>query len=95
VVRSILGGAEGFALTKIERDGGSYTKAAKVELAKVRKDITAYLDDYAANERPFRDDARPLDLNRLKVIALVQNDKTQAILQAVQIEVKGKAAGGE
>ena len=31
----------------------------------------------------------------LKVIALVQNDKTQEILQAVEIEVKGKAAGGE
>ena len=61
----------------------------------VRKDITSYLDDYAANERPFRDNLRPLDLKSLKVIAIVQNDKTQEILQAVQIDVKGTAAGGQ
>lgn len=95
VVRGMLGGAGGFALKDVENREGTYRKAATVDLPKLRKEIEKYLDDYAANERPFRDDARPLDLKVLKVIALVQNDKTQEILQAVQLEVKGKIAGGE
>ena len=54
-----------------------------------------YLDEYAKNERPFPYVVRPLEMKDLKVIALVQNDKTREIVQAVQIEVEGKPAGGE
>jgi hypothetical protein len=95
VVRGMLGGAGGFALKDVENREGTFRKAATIDLSKLRKDIEKYLDDYAANERPFRDDARPLGLKPLEVIALIQNDKTQEILQAVQLEVKAKAAGGE
>jgi hypothetical protein len=95
VVREMLGGAGGFALKDVESREGTYNKAVTVDLSELRKEIAKYLDDYAANERPFRDDARPLDLKALKAIALIQNDKTQEILQAVQLEVKSSAAGGE
>jgi hypothetical protein len=95
VVRAMPGGAGGFPLKDADRAEGAYRKSVTVDLEKIRLELVKYLDDYAANERPFRDDARPLDLKNLKVIALVQNDKTQEILQAVQLELKGKAAGGE
>ena len=48
-----------------------------------------YLDEFS-KDRPFPYAIRPLDLKDLKVIALVQNDKTREILQAVQIEVEAK-----
>jgi hypothetical protein len=91
VVRAMPGGVEGVEITD-----KSFRHAVTADLAKVRKATVKYLDDYAENERPFPQAARPLDMKDLKVIALVQNDKTKEIVQAVQIEVEGKTdAGGD
>ena len=51
-----------------------------------------YLNEYGQT-RPFPKPDRPMDMKDLKVIALVQNDKTKEIVQAVQIEVEGRVAG--
>lgn len=89
VVRGMPGGAAGFAVKD-----KAFKQTASADLADIRKGLTTYLDDYAANTRPFPQPGRPMDMKDLKVIAIVQNDKTGEILQAGQIEVEGKAAGG-
>lgn len=85
VVRAMPGGADG-----VEVKEGSFRHAAAVDLAEVRKGLTAYLDEYAANERPFPKADRPMAMDKLGVVALVQDDATGEILQAAHIEVKGK-----
>jgi len=82
VVRAMPGGVEGKAIT-----GKNFTTTASVELPQLRQTLVAYLDNYAANVRPFPQPGRPLDFRNLRVIALVQDDTTQEILQAVQVEV--------
>jgi len=89
VVRSMPGGAAGVAVKD-----KSMKHTATADVAEIRKTLTAYLDDFVAKSGPFPNSNRPMDLNALKVIALVQNDKTREIVQAVQIEVEGKATGG-
>ena len=88
VVRAMPGGADGVAIKD-----KALKHAASVDLADVRKELTKYLDEFG-KARPFPKPDRPMDMKELKVIALVQNDKTKEIVQAVQIEVEGKAAGG-
>lgn len=86
VVRAMPGGANGVAVK-----AGSMKHSATADVAAIRKDLVKYLDEYAVKERPFPyPTIRPLDMKDLKVIAIVQNDKTREILQAVQIEVDGK-----
>ena len=82
VVRAMPGGADGVSLKD-----GKQTQTADV--AAIRKELTSYLDEYAAKERPFPNPKiRPLDMANLKAVALVQNDKTGEIVQAVQFDVK-------
>jgi hypothetical protein len=57
-----------------------------VDLDALRKELTAYLDKYAA-ENPFPSRARPLALKKLSVVAFIQNDETGEVLQAAQAEV--------
>jgi hypothetical protein len=87
VVRAMPGGAEGLPLTK--KKG---RLMAAVDLAKLRKDLAAYLDNYAKKKKRFLDDQRPLDLRDLRVVAFVQNDDTKEVLQAVQVKVGGAPA---
>jgi hypothetical protein len=87
VVRAMPGGAEGVALKD-----RAMRHAATADVAEVRFGLEGYLTDFAST-RPFPQPGRPLDMKHLKVIALVQSDKTKEILQAVQIEVEGTAAG--
>lgn len=87
VVRAMPGGADGVAIKD-----KAFKHAAAVDFAEVRKELNKYLDDYAKT-RPFPKAERPMDLKAVKVIALVQNDKTKEIVQAAQIEVAGKSAG--
>jgi hypothetical protein len=89
VVRAMPGGADGFAVKD-----KTFKQTAAVNLGDVRTGLTKYLDDFAANVRPFPKPERPMDMKALRVIALVQNDKTQEIVQAVQLEVEGKTADG-
>ncbi|MBA4063236.1 MAG: hypothetical protein C0501_05895 [Isosphaera sp.] len=87
VVRAMPGGAAGVAVKdKVFR----HTAAA--DLTEVRAGLTKYLDDFAAT-RPFPNPNRPMDMKAVRVIALVQNDKTKEIAQAVQIEVEAKPGG--
>jgi hypothetical protein len=91
VVRAMPGGAGGVAVKD-----KSFKHSASVDLGDVRKSLTKYLDDYTADNpnRPFARPDRPMDMKDVRVIAMVQNDKTGEILQAVQIEVEGKPAAG-
>jgi hypothetical protein len=82
VVRAMPGGAAGTALK--DKAG---KRAAVADLARVRADLTKYLDEYASTERPFPTAARPLEMARLQVIALVQDDKTGEVLQAARFDV--------
>ncbi|MFO0804517.1 MAG: hypothetical protein U0791_15505 [Gemmataceae bacterium] len=84
VVRAMPGGAAGVAAKD-----GKVTQTADV--AAIRAELVKYLDEYAAKERPFPyPKIRPLEMKDLKAVALVQDDKTGEILQAVQFDVTGK-----
>ncbi len=87
VARAMPGGADGVAVVQPQM-----TTKNEVDVAGVRKDLTAYLDAYAANpaNRPFPRAARPLGMENLRVIAFVQDDasKERQILQAVQVNVE-------
>jgi hypothetical protein len=90
VVRAMPGGAEG---TAIKDKAGKQT--ATVDVTKVRADLTKYLDEYAANERPFPSQARPMEMAKLQVIALVQDDKSGEILQAARFDVAAPGVRSE
>src|SRR5262249_34901537 len=89
VVRHMVGGAGGFALKE-----ENSRQTAVVDLDGLRKSLNDYLDNYHAHWRPFPNADRPLDLASLRLIALVQDDATREILQAVQVEIpeQGRAA---
>ncbi|QEL13408.1 Omp28-related outer membrane protein [Limnoglobus roseus] len=87
VVRATPGGTDGFAIKE-----ASSSHTAKVDVGQLRKDLTKYLDKYEADQRPFPTTARPLDMAHLKVVALVQDDKTGEILQAAQFDIGEKSA---
>jgi hypothetical protein len=84
VVRALAGGAAGTPVTE-----KALKKSVDVDLAEVRKTLTKYLEDFAA-ETPFPNPERPMDLAHLKVIAFVQNDATGEILNAAEFPVEGK-----
>ena len=82
VVRSLVGGVDGFALTE------KNTKhTASVDMDAMRKSLRAYLDDYERVWQPFPNSDRPLDLANLRVIAVAQDDATREILHAALVEV--------
>ena len=89
VVRSMVGDVEGLAL----KDKNS-KHTTSVDLDALRKSLKDYLDHYDSNWRSFPTSDRPLDLAKLRLIALVQDDTTHEILQAAQVEIgaEGKAA---
>lgn len=84
VVRALPGGPEGFPIKE-----NSLRKVTAVDLNMLRKGMSFYLDTYA-QERPFPSKARPMDMEKLKVVVLVQNDETRQILQAAAFDVEGK-----
>ncbi len=82
VVRSVVGGTDGFALN--EKTG---KHRATVDLEALRRALARYLEDYNVSRQAFSDSDRPLDLGDLRLIALVQDERTRAILQAAQFEI--------
>jgi hypothetical protein len=52
--------------------------------------LSKCLADYAATVQQFRSFRRPPDLTGLKVIALVQDDRTKEVLQAIQFDVEDR-----
>jgi hypothetical protein len=83
VVRALPGGADGI---KLEKKGGSHK--ASVDLGELRKKLNTYLNAVAAKQ-PFANPERPLNMKKLKVVALVQQDDDldKKILQAAQADV--------
>lgn len=86
VVRAMPGGAAG-----VDIKGKDFKHSVTSDVKEIQAALNKYLDEYAAN-RPFPTPNRPLELKSLKVIAIVQNDKTANILQAVQLDVNAKVA---
>ncbi len=85
VVRAMPGGVDGVAIK-----GSTMKHTATADVGAIRKELVNYLDEFA-KDRPFPYPAiRPLDMKDLKVVAIVQNEKTLEILQAVQIDMAGK-----
>jgi hypothetical protein len=84
VVRAFPGGVKGFALPN-----KSAEHTATVKLDELRASLNKYLDDYAKEEGVSFDD-RPLALKNLRVVALVQDDATGEVLQAVRVDVGEK-----
>ncbi len=82
VVRAMPGGDAGTVIKE-----KATKKTFTVDVAELRKKLTAYLDKYN-EKRPFPNKNRPLEMKKLKVIAFVQNDKNNAVMQAAQVDVK-------
>ncbi len=87
------GGSAGFALKE-----ANSKQTATVDQAELKKQLAAYLEEAykkrpppdregMASRRPFPSDKQPLDLKNLKVVALVQDDKTGEILQAAEVDL--------
>jgi hypothetical protein len=88
VVRAFPGGVEGNSLA----DAASKHRTS-IHISELRGGLNKYLTEYEANERAFQNPARPLEMANLRVIAFVQDDATQEILQAVQVEVEMNRSG--
>ena len=86
VVRDLPGGPDGFEL----KEGNSqYT--ASVNLDELRGKINKYLDTYVKeNDAEFASQRPKLDFKHLKVVGLVQDDKTKEILQVIQADIAGE-----
>ncbi len=82
VVRSMPGGADGFALEDVKAK-----QSVKVDLADLHKSLDEYMTKYNEGPRPFVDDEYPLHLKKLKVVAFIQDDDNKEILQAIQMDV--------
>jgi hypothetical protein len=86
VVRVMPGGPKGFPLPK-----ASAEQTATVKLDQVRAENNKSLDDFLAELQrrgaEFSFGARPMALKNLKVVAFIQNDETNEVLQAVQVEL--------
>jgi hypothetical protein len=85
VVRAIPGGVKGFPLTK-----KSHEQTVTIDRADVRAKLDKFLDEFARAEGEFPKPDRPLALDNLKLVALVQNDATGEVLQAVQADLDKK-----
>ncbi len=88
VVRAFPGGVEGVAIKD-----KALRHTASIDLGELRKNLNKYLDNYAATKQEFPSTDRPLRFANLRVIALVQDDDTAAILQAAQMELGSAPAG--
>ncbi len=85
VVRAMPGGPAGFALKEAKSK-----QTATVDLAELRKQLAGYLEEInkkGASGGLVAREARPLDLKNLKLVALVQDDKTGEILQAAEVDL--------
>lgn len=83
VVRAMPGGVDGVAIK-----GSEMKHTATVDVAMIRKDLRRYLDEFAVKQSFPYPKIRPMEMKDLKVIALVQNDETGEILQALQFPTR-------
>lgn len=78
VVRAFPGGVEGTTLA-----GPTARHQTAVDVAAVRKSLREELGEH----RAFRNRELPLDLKRLKVVALLQDDEHKEVIQVAQADV--------
>jgi hypothetical protein len=83
VVRGVMGPAEGTVLA-----AANSTHSLSANLAEIRQGLAAYLARFSKDNPEVSFFEKPLKLSRLRIVAFVQNDDTQEVLQAVQAEVK-------
>ncbi|MDB5351112.1 MAG: hypothetical protein JWN86_2359 [Planctomycetota bacterium] len=81
VVRAFPGGVEGQALTE-----GKGTVETTVKVSTLRQDVEKYLSNFARTNGSFAS-RPPIALDKLSVVAFVQDDSDKTILHAVQIPV--------
>jgi hypothetical protein len=91
VVRSLGGDkAGGFDLTAVPA-----TIEHTFDLAKIKDELKAHLDDYEVNGRhgkiTFSEKKHVINPQNLSVVAFVQDVKTRRILQSVHAKVKSAA----
>lgn len=84
VVRSLLGTGTGIAVKDMKDGKHIATQSVKA----LQADLKKYLDDYNATS-PFPYPDRPLAIKGLTVVAIIQDDATGEILQAIQLEAGG------
>ena len=92
VVRSFLGGADGYAL----RTGKRTTKVKdSLDLAVLQSDLLTYLNDWESeNADRFRSGPgfsrkmHEIDRSRLLLVAFVQNDETKQVYQTRVLELR-------
>ena len=65
----------------------SLKQTIAIDLSELKTNLNKYLDEFAA-ETPFPYTERPLDFKHLKAVALIQDDDSGEILNAVQLDVK-------
>jgi hypothetical protein len=85
VVRAFPGGVAG---TPVKMKAGKH--AATIDVDQLRGTLGRYLSEMSKVAR-FPDDDRPLDMQRLKVVAFIQDDKSKEIFQAAQVDVAADA----
>ncbi len=85
VVRAMPGGLKGFALTKKEQE-----QAVVINAEEIRKELAKSLAEFEKEQGEFPRPERPLALKNLKVVAFIQDDATNEVLNAVQIDLEAK-----
>ncbi|HKB02347.1 MAG TPA: hypothetical protein VKD90_09010 [Gemmataceae bacterium] len=87
VVRAMPGGPKGFPLTK-----ASAEQTVTAKLDDVRGANNKALDDVVGEMKKqgadFTFSVRPMAMKNLKLVAFVQNDETNEVLQAVQVDLE-------
>jgi hypothetical protein len=86
VVRAMPGGPKGFPLPKASAEQTVTVKLDEVRAAN-HKALDEFVGELKKQGADFSFGARPMALKNLKVVAFVQNDETNEVLQAVQVDV--------
>jgi hypothetical protein len=89
VVRAMPGGVEG-----VELKDGKVEAEQVVNLAELRSSLTKYLDEFAA-DTPFPNPLPPIKLEKLSVVAFVQDDADKTVLHAVIVPLEKSNTAAE
>jgi len=86
VVRDMPGGLAGIPVK-----GGSAKQSVTVDLDDLKKELKKYLENYnKESEDKFPKKLPEIELKNLRVVAFLQSDKTQEVMQAMQVDVKAE-----
>ena len=82
VVRGSIGDPKGFGLS-----GTQGQETVRFNIVETRKQIEKYWEDFQTR-RPFLDDERPQILEKLRIVAMIQDIESKEIIQAARISIK-------